>query len=152
MARPTTAAPIRLSVTVAAGPERAFVAFTREMDTWWPVASHSICEDPEATVIFEEFAGGRVMERSPRGQEGHWADVVVWEPPSRLVLAWQPNPEAATATELEVLFSATANGTRIDLEHRGWEGLGADAETRRTSYARAGGWPAVLNRFVRVFE
>jgi uncharacterized protein YndB with AHSA1/START domain len=152
MAHSTTTAPVRLSVSVAAAPERAFTVFTREMGSWWPLATHSVCEDPAATVIFEERAGGRVLERSPSGTEVSWAEVTVWEPPRRIVLAWRPNPEPGPRTEVEVDFVPEAGGTRVELIHRGWEKLGELAEDRRTEYASDRGWPMVLDEFVARFQ
>jgi uncharacterized protein YndB with AHSA1/START domain len=152
MSQSTTTAPIRLSVTVGATPERAFTAFTREMGTWWPFAAHSIYEDRADGVIFEERVGGRVIEQSPAGEDSHWADVLVWEPPRRFVLAWKPNPEAAAWTEVQVTFTSTADGTRVDLEHRGWERFGDEADERRAGYASENGWPAVLGEYVRAIS
>jgi hypothetical protein len=40
----------------------------------------------------------------------------------------------------------TENGTRVELEHRGWERLGAEAGEVREEYAQ--GWPVVLGHFV----
>lgn len=148
----STAAAIRLSVTVPARPERAFEAFTKEMGAWWPLASHSICEDEAAEVIFEEHVGGRVYERSPQGQEQQWAKILVWEPPHRLVLEWRPNPEPGPRTEVEVTFTFAENATRVDLEHRAWERLGDDAEEVRSDYASERGWAAVMSDFVRSFD
>ena len=80
------------------------------------------------------------------GEEAHWANVTAWEPPSRLVLEWKVNPEAIAPTEIEVRFTPEGDGTRVDLEHRGFEALGKDAEEAHTSYSN--GWPAVFQDYV----
>ena len=49
-------------------------------------------------------------------------------------------------TVVELSFAAEGSGTRVRLVHRGWEALGARAETARESYE--GGWDTV---FVRDF-
>ncbi len=152
MVQSAATAPIRLSVKVKATPERAFAAFTTNMGTWWPVASHSICEDPATEVVFEERVGGRVYERSPHGREQLWAEVLVWEPPHRLVLAWRPNPAPGPRTEVEVTFHRQENETRVDLEHRAWERFGSVAEEHRGGYASDDGWAAVLRDFVGWFN
>ena len=63
-----------------------------------------------------------------------------WEPPDRLVIAWKPNDGPNPPTELELEFiELDDGGTRVDLEHRGWERLGAKAREGRKAYAS--GWP-----------
>ena len=51
--------------------------------------------------------------------------VTAYVPPTRIVFTWKA-PEWDAATEVEVRFSPEDDGTRVDLEHRGWErGRGA---------------------------
>ena len=69
---------IRKSVTVEATPERAFDVFTREITTWWPLATHSYGGDRAESAVFEGREGGRVYERQDDGTEAEWATVVVW--------------------------------------------------------------------------
>jgi uncharacterized protein YndB with AHSA1/START domain len=135
-------ADITKSVTVDASVETAFETFTRRIGRWWPTGSHRIFE--ESSVVFDERAGGRVYERSANGEEGDWADVLVWEPPRRFVLRWRVNPNRG-ATELEVTFTPEGGRTRVDLEHRGWDDPGG-----RTNYD--GGWDNVLGAFADSFK
>ena len=133
---------IRQSVVVRTTPERAFEVFTAEIGTWWPLDEvHSRLDDP-ATAVIEPHAGGRVYERATTGEEAAWGEVLEWQPPHRLVLAWKPNDTPHPPTEVEVRFTAEGGGTRVDLEHRGWERLGEDAGPARAGYDR--GWPPVL--------
>ena len=53
-------------------------------------------------------------------------------------------------TELEVTFTADGDGTRVDLEHRGWERLGALAEEARSGYGE--NWNGVLALFAAAAE
>jgi hypothetical protein len=131
-------AAIRKTAVVDATPETAFETFTRRMESWWPTGSHRVFEE-ESSVVFEERVGGRVYERAHHGEEVDWADVLVWEPPERFVLRWRVNPKRGP-TEVEVRFAPENGGTRVDLEHRGWE----DAEGR-ANYET--GWDPVLARF-----
>jgi uncharacterized protein YndB with AHSA1/START domain len=140
-----TVAPVRKSVTVNRPVEEAFRLFTAEMATWWPLPTHSVAEESAETVVFEPREGGRVYERKTDGSISYWAEVRVWEPPRRFVLAWQPNLEAAAATDVEVTFTAEGGRTRVDLEHRGWERLGEAAELKRTEYEA--GWDGVLDLY-----
>jgi uncharacterized protein YndB with AHSA1/START domain len=147
MTTQATVAPVRKSVTVNRWVEDAFRLFTAEMETWWPLRSHSLGEESAATVVFEAREGGRVYERKTDGSITYWAEVLAWEPPRRFVLAWQPNPESPAATELEVTFTPEGDRTRVDLEHRGWERLGAAADLKRAEYDT--GWDGVLALYGR---
>jgi uncharacterized protein YndB with AHSA1/START domain len=132
---------IRKSVTVKAAVERAFQAFTDEIATWFPLATHSYGGEKTTAAVFEGRNGGRVYERQEDGTEADWGEVIVWEPPHRFVLDWKICP-----SELEVRFSYESEGvTRVDLEHRGWERAGENAEAMRENYA--GGWDVVLRAF-----
>jgi uncharacterized protein YndB with AHSA1/START domain len=139
---------IQKSAVVAAPPEKAFEVFTEGMATWWPIETHSVqamdkdSGAPEA-VVFETGPGGRVYERMTNGEQAHWANVTAWEPPHRLVLEWK---NTIAPTEVEVRFTPENGGTRVDLEHRGFEALGKDAEESHASYSN--GWPPVLERYV----
>ncbi len=136
-------AAIRKTITVDASIETAFETFTRRIQSWWPAATHTVFEDKVQDIVFDENTGGRVYERSTAGEEADWADVVAWEPPHRLVLRWRVNPERGP-TELEVRFKPEGGGTRVDLEHRGWDEIG-DTQGRAGYDAR---WDFVLGHYV----
>jgi len=142
---------IQKAAVVAASPEKAFEVFTEGMATWWPIETHSVqamdkdAGPPEA-IVFETGPNGRVYERMTNGEEAHWANVTAWEPPHRLVLEWKVNPDAIAPTEIEVRFTPEGDGTRVDLEHRGFEALGEDAEKAHADYS--GGWPTVFQDYV----
>jgi uncharacterized protein YndB with AHSA1/START domain len=139
-------APVRVSVDVGRGVEEAFRVFTAEIGAWWPVAGHSVEPDRVEAVVLEGRPGGRLYERWHDGREADWGRVLAWEPPTRLLLAWKPNPERPSPTEVEVRFVAVEPGhTRVELEHRGWERLGDPAAEARSSYQD--GWPRVLAAF-----
>ena len=85
---------IRHSITVDCPVEHAFSTFTERIHDWWPLETHSIEVDeggstPE-TVIFDG-AGGRLYERTTKGEELEWAHVTAFEPPHRFVLSWNPS-------------------------------------------------------------
>jgi uncharacterized protein YndB with AHSA1/START domain len=143
-----TIEPVVVAVEVRRGVEEAFGVFTGEIASWWPVADHSVEADKVEAVVLEGRVGGRLYERWRDGGESDWGRVVVWEPPSRLVLSWSPNPERSATTEVEVRFTALEpDHTRVELEHRGWERLGVLAAELRDNYRD--GWPGVLDSFAR---
>ena len=44
-------------------------------------------------------------------------------------------------------FTADGSGTRVDLEHRHWERLGAAGAEARASYGGENGWEMVIGRY-----
>ena len=144
----TSVEAVRKSLVVNCTPERAFEVFTREIGTWWPTHScHSIGGDKITDVVFEERVGGRIYECHDDGSEHDWGSVVVWEPPARFVMKWHPGRDDSRATELEVRFAAEGDGTRVDLEHHGWELYAEEAAETRASYDS--GWGTVLGHYER---
>jgi len=133
---------VRKTVTVDCLVEEAFRVFTTDAISWWPVDMHSIDGSNVRDIVFEEREGGEVYELSASGKKGHWATVVEWDPPSRLALAWNILEREPIATELEVPFPPEEEGTRVELEHRGWEAVTEDAPAKRESYDT--GWDHVL--------
>ena len=82
----------------------------------------------------------------PRVSKGVWAEIVAYEPPARIVLAWKPNDRPEPPTEVEIHFVPDGDGTIVSLEHRGWDKLGARAAEAREGHD--GGWQLPLERFV----
>jgi uncharacterized protein YndB with AHSA1/START domain len=153
MNRTIQPAPVRRSVTVKAPPERAFEVFTGKIGAWWPKTHHIGAVDPE-TIIVEPRAGGRWFERAPDGTECDLGKVLAWDPPNRLVLAWQLTHEwkydPGLVTEVEVQFFAEADGsTRVELEHRDLERFGEHAERVAAAIGAPGGWTAVLEAYAQ---
>ncbi|HEU5206751.1 MAG TPA: SRPBCC domain-containing protein [Gaiellaceae bacterium] len=135
---------VRRSVSVDCAVEEAFRIFAADATSWWPVSSHSLHGDSVKEVVFEEREGGEVYELTEAGERGHWATVVTWEPPHRLVLAWEVSP-SVIGTEVEVRFLPEDDGTRVELEHRGWEHVAEDAPAKRDDYDS--GWAFVLGKY-----
>ena len=61
-------------------------------------------------------------------------------------MTWHPGRNPDAAQELEVRFVVEPDGTRVELEHRGWQQLGSEAKDARERYDS--GWTLVLARFV----
>jgi uncharacterized protein YndB with AHSA1/START domain len=141
-----TIAPVRKTLIVNCSPERAFEVFAGEVETWWPMKTHSIHRDRVRNVVLEPREGGEMYELAEGGKREHWARVTRWEPPRRLVLAWQVNPDTAAPTEIEITFTPEGDGTRVELEHRNWEQAGDSAAGMRDNYET--GWDIVLAPYV----
>ena len=135
---------VRKTVTVDCAVEEAFRVFTADAASWWPVETHSI-HQKVSEIVFEPHAGGEVYEIAESGERGHWATVLEWDPPSRLVLAWNILNAEAEPTEVEVRFLPDEGGTRVELEHRGWERLADGGAEKRANYDT--GWDFVLGKY-----
>jgi hypothetical protein len=154
MNRTISIAPVRKAVVVQATRARAFEVFTTGIDRWWP-KTHGIGAAPIRESVIEPFVGGRWYTKHDDGTEVVIGHVRAWEPAARFVVSWEisaewkPDARVALASEVEVRFLAeAAGGTRVELEHRDFERMGAvPGEKMRNSVD--GGWPAMLALFVK---
>lgn len=142
--------PIRLGFEVDCPAAHAFDVWTARIARWWP-ADHTVTGAPGLTVVLEPRPGGRIFERTVAGVEHEWGEVTVWEPPSRLVYLWHLRRDRADATEVEIRFVELGEATTfVEIEHRGWEALGAEGETWRDR--NHGGWATLLPHYVAAAE
>jgi uncharacterized protein YndB with AHSA1/START domain len=146
-------APVRRNVQVAVPRERAFEVFTAGIGRWWP-KTHKIGPADLDSIVIEPREGGRWFERDVDGTECEVGKVLVWDPPARLVLAWQLTPQFKhdpnLITEVEVQFIAeSANATRVELEHRNLERFGDGADAMRQKIDAPDGWPGILQLFAQ---
>ena len=142
-------APVRKSIRVNVNADRAFDIFTSGIGRWWP-HDHGIGKKPFTPVI-ETRLGGRWYELAEDGTQTNIGKIVAWEPPTRFVVTWDINSrwksDTTVSSEVEIKFIPDgANATRVELEHRKFEQMGAEpGEAMRKSVD--GGWPAMLERF-----
>lgn len=139
------------AVTVDVGASRAFEVFTEGMDTWWNRGHHIGTVDVSRFVL-EPGVGGRWFEVGVDGSETEWGKVLVWEPPTRLVLCWQIGSgwqfEPSLETEVEVRFIEEGpERTRVELEHRNLDRYGDDMEQMRSGFDSPGGWQGLLSLY-----
>jgi uncharacterized protein YndB with AHSA1/START domain len=136
---------LKMSFDVACSPEHAFSVWTSGISTWWP-HDHTVTARDDLEIVIQGGVGGRIYERTPEGAEHDWGEVTLWDPPARLAYLWHLHQDRADATEVEIHFVAHgAAATRVEIEHRGWERLGARGEERRAQ--NHVGWDAVLPHF-----
>lgn len=135
----TEIAPVTKSMVVKRSPEEAFRLYTDGIASWWPLETHAPSQNAE-TVIMEPREGGRLYERTRDGQEVDWGEVLVWDPPHRLVHSWHLG--RAVATDVELRFTPQGDGTLVELIHSGWERHGEHAADLRAQYDS--GWDFVF--------
>jgi len=155
--QPAAGAAVRQSLVVDAPQERAFAVFTEGLSSWWPMDTHVIGGKPVADLVVEPRAGGRWFERAQDGSECDWGRVVDWDPPQRVVLTWEISadwrPDPSIRTEIEVRFHAEdERRTRVELEHRGLEAFGEQADQMRQVFDSEGGWRMLLGRYAEAAD
>jgi uncharacterized protein YndB with AHSA1/START domain len=150
---PSGVEPIRKSIVVNTGVERAFALFISQFDAIKP-REHNLLSVPIAETVFEPRAGGHVYDVGIDGSRCEWSRVLAYEPPSRVVISWDIGPtwqleaDPAKTSEVEVRFIAESDDrTWVELEHRhldrhgeGWQAVadGVDGDA---------GWPLYLSRY-----
>jgi uncharacterized protein YndB with AHSA1/START domain len=144
---------VRTSILVEAPLERAFSVFTDGIGSWFP-PEYNLLDVEIAERVFEPRVGGRVYDRGADGSECHWARVLAYEPPERVVISWDISPhwqietDPEKTSEVEVRFiSESPERTRVELEHRNLDRHGEGWEQARESVSGDGGWPGCLRRF-----
>jgi uncharacterized protein YndB with AHSA1/START domain len=154
---PAAAAVVRRQIVVPAPIEQAFAVFTERFGDFKP-PEHNLLRAPLAETVFEPRVGGHIYDKGTDGSECHWARILAFDPPKRVVFSWDIGPqwtietEPDNTSEVEVTFIAeTPQRTRVELEHRhidrhgpGWQGVSdgvADDE----------GWPLYLQRYAGLF-
>jgi uncharacterized protein YndB with AHSA1/START domain len=98
----------------------------------------------------EPRVGGRWFERAADGTETNWGKVLAWDPPGRVLLAWQINAswtyDPDLLTEVEMSFADQGDGTTlVTLEHRKLERFGDSAKALADQLGN--GWPGLLQAF-----
>jgi uncharacterized protein YndB with AHSA1/START domain len=152
MSTQATDTSVRTSIVVEAPIERAFSVFTEDIGSWKP-PEHNLLGVDLAETVFEPRAGGHVFDRGVDGSECHWARVLAYEPPNRVVISWDISPQWQIETnlektsEVEVRFVSEApERTRVEIEHRNLERHGEGWEGMRDAVGSPGGWPLYLTR------
>jgi uncharacterized protein YndB with AHSA1/START domain len=152
------ASTVRTAIVVDAPVDHAFTVFTEDIGSWWPT-EHHILRSELAEMVFEPRAGGEIYDRGVDGTECHWARVLVYEPPERVVftwnidLGWQIEDDPAKVSEVEVTFVVEAPGrTRVTLEHRHIDRHGEGWQQMRDAVDSPDGWTTGLQSFARRLE
>jgi uncharacterized protein YndB with AHSA1/START domain len=153
MSTQTGATTIHHEIVVDAPQARAFEVFTTRMDAIKP-REHNLLRVDIAETVLEPREGGSIYDRGVDGTECHWARILAFEPPARLVFAWlisarwDIEDDPANASEVEIRFVPEAEDrTRVVLEHRHLDRHGAGWESVRDGAGGEQGWPVYLGRY-----
>jgi uncharacterized protein YndB with AHSA1/START domain len=148
---------VRQHVVVEAPLAEAFAVFTERFGDFKP-PEHNLLGAPIAETVFEARVGGHIYDRATDGTECHWARVLVYEPPRRVVFSWDIGPtwqlesDPDNASEVEVRFvEETPDRTRVELEHRHIDRHGPGWQSVADGVGRDQGWPLYLGRYAGLF-
>jgi hypothetical protein len=137
---------VTASVEVGVDSTTAFTIFTEEIDRWWRPGPINWYDSWRAVgTRFEPGVGGRWLEvyDEEAGDVLEIGRISVWEPGRRLVLAYRDGGHDLDGTEIEVRFEAIDGGTRVTLEHRGWDHIAREIVSR-SQFAKRWGWTSIL--------
>jgi uncharacterized protein YndB with AHSA1/START domain len=144
---------LRFQVTVDAPRDVAFRVFVEDFDRIKP-REHNLLPVAIAETVFEARAGGDVYDRGVDGSVCRWGRVLAFEPPERLVFAWDISPQwrlepdPSHASEVEVRFvDAGAGHTAVELVHSHIDRHGSGWEGFRDGLAGDEAWPLYLRRY-----
>ena len=120
---------VTVSTIVAVDPARAFAVFTDEIGGWWKPKARSLFQRGRNGCL--KFENGRLLEVYETGETFEIGVVLAWEPGKLLLFEWrQEGFEAGERTEVDVRFEPVAKGTRVTVNHRGWDALAASHAAR----------------------
>lgn len=133
---------IRKSIRVERPPDISFSVFCGAIGEWWPKGP-SFNGKVLADMIIEGQIGGRFFERYADGTEYEIGRITAYEPPALVGFTWRA-PSWDRPTQVQIRFTAEGSGTRVDLEHSGWEEAD-DIREARKNYDT--GWDFVLGQY-----
>src|SRR5260370_9225979 len=145
--RPTDV--VSATVEVAVNPSTAFAIFTEESGRWWRPGPINWNDSRRAVGMrFEPGVGGCWIEVRDEvtGEGFECGRILVWEAGARLVFLYRDAGHEIDDTEVEVRFEAIDGGTKVTLEHRGWDKVLLDIVARKREIKRWG-WANILGWF-----
>ncbi len=106
---------------------------------WAQIHPHTL----QKSLFIEARVGGRFYEVYDDGTEFEIGRVTTYQPPAVVAFTWRA-PSWEVATQVEVRFIAEGSGTRVELEHSGWEQAPKVLEFRKNY---DGGWDIMLGHY-----
>ncbi|AFK56566.1 SRPBCC domain-containing protein [Tistrella mobilis] len=127
-----TGSKILVALRIAAPTPRVFRAFTDEIGLWWQADGlFAFTPGPPGRLSFDpKGPEGRLIEEKPDGARFEIGRILTWEAPpapgtaGRLALTWRQASFAADQeTRVFVAFDPVEDGTRVTVEHLGWDAI-----------------------------
>lgn len=134
------------TIEVAVPPATAFAIFTEEIGQWWRPGPINWNDSRRAVGIrIEPGVGGRWIEvrDAATGEGFDCGRITSWEPGVRFAFEYHDAGHDLDETTVEVRFEPVEGGTRVTLEHRGWERVAARIRQAKRN-AKRWGWVNIL--------
>ena len=120
---------VTVTTVVAVDPATAFDLFTGGITAWWRPKVRGLFRPGRNGTL--KFENGRLIETYDQGEPFEIGRVLQWKPPSHLRFEWRQEGFApGDLTEVEVSFQPATGGTRVTVNHHGWDTLAANHPTR----------------------
>jgi uncharacterized protein YndB with AHSA1/START domain len=133
---------ISKSIKVERPPQIAFRVFCEEIGQWWPKGP-SFNGKRLIDMIIEGRVGGRFYEIHDDESQYEIGQVTAYEPPNVVALTWRA-PGWDVPTRVEIRFIADGTGTRVELDHSGWEREPKSHESRKNYDS---GWDFIIRQY-----
>ena len=133
---------IRKSIRIERPAEIAFKLFCEQIGRWWPKGP-SFGNKVATDMVIEGRVGGRFYQVYDDGTDFEIGRVTAYQPPSIVAFTWRA-PSWDVATQVEVKFIPEGAGTRVELEHSGWERSDKAREFRKNYES---GWDTMLGHY-----
>lgn len=140
--------PIEKSIIVPCDRKLAFDTFLTGMGRWWPLGkfTYSAMQGaPAKDIRVDPRPGGEITEIGADDSEVSWGHVVKYEPHDFMALRFHipaPGHEDGGQSLLEIRFTATDDGTRVDLVQSDFEAIGEMGAPSRGGYGQ--GWVMIF--------
>ena len=141
----TTDTTVHKALVVNVPIDEAFRVFTERFGDFKP-REHNLMSSPIAETVFEGKVGGHIYDRAEDGSECHWARILIYEPPTRVVFSWDIGPtwqletDPDNTSEVEIRFTAEAadrsRRARTPQPRPPWPWLGRRPRRRRRGMTR----------------
>lgn len=138
--------------TVLLSREEAFKAFVHQFSSWYP-ADYTWSGKKLESIELGTSESAFCTEWGPHKFRLDWGRVVKYRSPEQVVFTWQisynrqPVPDPARASEVDVRFVSSAEGTLVVLEHSKFSRHEEHTSQYRNAMASPEGWPFILSRF-----
>ena len=124
---------VRVTTVVAVDPPTAFEIFTADVDAWWKYGPRfRTGRRGESEMRFEPGVGGRLVEVFDENADPFvLGRITSWEPPTGLAFEMGGRDfRPGETTWVDVRFEPVEAGTRVTVEHRGWDAFPEDHPVR----------------------
>ncbi len=143
--------PLRLAFDVACSPEHAFVIWTERIGCVVAGRPHRLAASRTSRSCSRAASAGGSSSAPRPGPSTTGARSRSGSRRIGSATCWHLRRDRADATEVEIRFvRARRRATRVEIEHRGWERLGAEGQAWRDR--NMGGWSTLLPHFVEAAE